>query len=108
MTVTTDSTTPPPPPPPGLTDDGTLATFGYRQELRRQMGRYASFAAGFSFISVLTTVFQFFSLGYSFGGPLFFWTWWPYSSANCWSPRASPNSPPVTPSPGRSSSGRPG
>lgn len=75
MTVTTDSTTPPPPPPPGLTDDGTLATFGYRQELRRQMGRYASFAAGFSFISVLTTVFQFFSLGYSFGGPLFFWTW---------------------------------
>lgn len=39
------------------------------------MGRYASFAAGFSFISVLTTVFQFFSLGYSFGGPLFLWTW---------------------------------
>ncbi len=39
------------------------------------MGRYASFAAGFSFISVLTTVFQFFSLGYSFGGPGFFWTW---------------------------------
>jgi urea carboxylase system permease len=75
MTVTTDSTTPPPPPSAGVTDDGTLATFGYRQELRRQMGRYASFAAGFSFISVLTTVFQFFSLGYSFGGPLFLWTW---------------------------------
>ncbi|MFB7415915.1 amino acid permease [Streptomyces sp. NPDC056210] len=75
MTVTTDSTTPSPPPPAGVTDDGTLAAFGYRQELRRQMGRYASFAAGFSFISVLTTVFQFFSLGYSFGGPLFFWTW---------------------------------
>ena len=38
-------------------------------------GRYASFAAGFSFISVLTTVFQFFAFGYAFGGPVFFWTW---------------------------------
>lgn len=54
---------------------GELAGFGYQQELRRRMGRYASFAAGFSFISVLTTVFQFFALGYSFGGPAFFWTW---------------------------------
>ncbi|MFB7428951.1 amino acid permease [Streptomyces hydrogenans] len=72
MTVTTDPT-PPASPPPG--DGDALASFGYPQELRRRMGRYASFAAGFSFISVLTTVFQFFSLGYSFGGPLFFWTW---------------------------------
>ncbi|WP_405861791.1 amino acid permease [Streptomyces sp. NBC_00090] len=54
---------------------GELAGFGYQQELRRRMGPYASFAAGFSFISVLTTVFQFFALGYSFGGPAFFWTW---------------------------------
>ncbi|MGW0994699.1 amino acid permease [Streptomyces sp. NPDC002523] len=74
MTVTTDPT-PSAPPPAGVTDDGSLASFGYGQELRRQMGRFASFAAGFSFISVLTTVFQFFSLGYSFGGPLFLWTW---------------------------------
>ncbi|MBC2907332.1 amino acid permease [Streptomyces cupreus] len=74
MTVTTDPT-PPAPPSPGDAGDGSLAEFGYRQELRRRMGRYASFAAGFSFISVLTTVFQFFALGYSFGGPLFFWTW---------------------------------
>ncbi|MFD3992897.1 amino acid permease [Streptomyces sp. NPDC058583] len=82
MTVTTDPT-PPPPPPPGATGEGSpdgspdssLASFGYPQELRRRMGRYASFAAGFSFISVLTTVFQSFALGYSFGGPVFFWTW---------------------------------
>ncbi|WP_055589310.1 amino acid permease [Streptacidiphilus griseoplanus] len=57
------------------TDSSTLAAFGYRQQLHRRMGRYASFAAGFSFISVLTTVFQFFAFGYSFGGPAFFWTW---------------------------------
>lgn len=74
MTVTTDPT-PPATPPPGPTEGGSLAAFGYDQQLRRRMGRYASFAAGFSFISVLTTVFQFFALGYSFGGPLFFWTW---------------------------------
>ncbi|WP_018535010.1 MULTISPECIES: amino acid permease [unclassified Streptomyces] len=56
-------------------DDTSLTEFGYRQELHRSLGRYASFAAGFSFISVLTTVFQFFAVGYSFGGPVFFWTW---------------------------------
>lgn len=56
-------------------DDLSLAEFGYRQELHRSLGRYASFAAGFSFISVLTTVFQFFAFGYSFGGAAFFWAW---------------------------------
>ena len=69
------------PPPPradhadSAADAAALAGFGYRQELHRTMGRYASFAAGFSFISVLTTVFQFFAFGYSFGGGAFFWTW---------------------------------
>ncbi|MFC1407854.1 amino acid permease [Streptacidiphilus sp. N1-12] len=56
-------------------DAGALAAFGYRQELHRRLGRYASFAAGFSFISVLTTVFQFFAFGFSFGGAAFVWTW---------------------------------
>ncbi|MFR0353737.1 amino acid permease [Streptomyces sediminimaris] len=63
------------PDPPHSPGDGSLAEFGYRQELHRSLGRYASFAAGFSFISVLTTVFQFFAFGYAFGGPVFFWTW---------------------------------
>ena len=39
------------------------------------MGYFASFAAGFSFVSILTTVFQLFGLGFSFGGAAFFWTW---------------------------------
>ena len=52
-----------------------LAGFGYRQELHRKLGTYASFAAGFSFVSILTTVFQLFFFGFSFGGPAFFWTW---------------------------------
>ena len=52
-----------------------LSEFGYGQELHRSIGTYASFAAGFSFVSILTTVFQLFGLGYSFAGPFFFWTW---------------------------------
>jgi amino acid transporter len=50
-------------------------SFGYHQQLSRRVGSYASFAAGFSFVSILTTVFQLFGLGFSFGGTAFFWTW---------------------------------
>jgi urea carboxylase system permease len=56
-------------------DEQDLAAFGYTQQLRRRLGSYASFAAGFSFVSVLTTVFQLFAFGFSFGGAAFFWTW---------------------------------
>jgi urea carboxylase system permease len=56
-------------------DAQDLATFGYPQQLRRRLGGYASFAAGFSFISILTTVFQLFFIGFGFGGAAFFWTW---------------------------------
>jgi amino acid transporter len=56
-------------------DAEDLRRIGYRQELHRRLGWFSSFAAGFSFVSILTTVFQLFALGYSFGGPAFFWTW---------------------------------
>src|ERR1700716_1520099 len=56
-------------------DEQDLAAFGYAQQLRRRLGPYASFAAGFSFVSILTTVFQLFALGFSFGGAAFFLTW---------------------------------
>jgi urea carboxylase system permease len=52
-----------------------LKSFGYEPELRRRVGSFASFAAGFSFVSILTTVFQLFGLGFGFGGTAFFWTW---------------------------------
>lgn len=52
-----------------------LAGFGYKQELDRSLGTFSSFAAGFSYISILTGVFQMFYLGYASGGPAFFWTW---------------------------------
>jgi urea carboxylase system permease len=59
----------------GARDAEDLAGFGYPQHLRRSLGSYASFAAGFSFVSILTTVFQLFFFGFSFGGAAFFWTW---------------------------------
>jgi urea carboxylase system permease len=62
-------------PPSDTADAADLAAFGYAQQLHRRLGSYASFAAGFSFVSILTTVFQLFALGYSFGGAAFFWTW---------------------------------
>src|SRR5215813_3398087 len=59
----------------GPAEQADLAQFGYRQDLRRRVGSFASFAAGFSFVSILTTVFQLFFLGFGFGGAAFFWTW---------------------------------
>jgi urea carboxylase system permease len=64
----------PSPSEPGV-DSDDLATLGYSQELHRRLGPFASFAAGFSFVSILTTVFQLFAFGFSFGGPAFVWTW---------------------------------
>jgi len=58
-----------------VTDNTDLAHFGYRQELKRTMGSFSSFAAGFSYISILTGLFQMFHLGYGVAGPAFFWTW---------------------------------
>jgi urea carboxylase system permease len=56
-------------------DTRDLAGFGYKQALDRTLGSFSSFAAGFSYISVLTGVFQMFYLGYGAGGPAFYWTW---------------------------------
>jgi urea carboxylase system permease len=56
-------------------DQQDLARFGYRQELDRALGSFSSFAAGFSYISILTGMFQTFHMGFSAGGPAFFWTW---------------------------------
>jgi urea carboxylase system permease len=58
---------------PGDTRD--LARFGYKQELHRSLGSFSSFAAGFSYISIMTGVFQLFGFGFGAGGPAMIWTW---------------------------------
>jgi urea carboxylase system permease len=56
-------------------DQEDLARFGYKQELHRSLGQFSSFAAGFSYISILTGMFQTFHMGFGAGGPAFFWSW---------------------------------
>ncbi len=45
------------------------------QRLDRSIGRFASFAAGISYISILTGTFQLFSFGYGAAGPAYVWSW---------------------------------
>jgi urea carboxylase system permease len=52
-----------------------LARFGYRQELKRSLSVYSSFAVAFSYISPSTGIFTLYALGLGFGGPFFFWSW---------------------------------
>src|ERR1700685_669940 len=55
-------------------DSDDLANFGYKQELDRSLGLFSSFAAGFSYISIMTGVFELFFFGFGSGGPAFIWT----------------------------------
>jgi urea carboxylase system permease len=56
-------------------DHDELAEFGYKQELDRTLGKFATFAAGISYISILTGTFQLFYFGFAFGGPAYWWSW---------------------------------
>ena len=56
-------------------DVADLARFGYKQELRRALGVYSSFAVAFSYISPSTGIFTLFILGIGLAGPAFFWSW---------------------------------
>src|SRR5450631_2357076 len=61
--------------PEGSGDSSELAGLGYKQELDRSLGKFSSFAAGFSYISILTGVIQLFAFGFLFAGPAVWWTW---------------------------------
>src|SRR5205823_6918105 len=56
-------------------DARDLAGFGYKQELKRVLGIYSSFAVAFSYISPSTGIFTLYALGLATGGAFFFWTW---------------------------------
>jgi urea carboxylase system permease len=57
------------------TDSQDLASFGYRQELDRTLGSFSAFAAGFSYISILTGLFQTFAFGFGAGRETLLWSW---------------------------------
>src|SRR5579863_2964613 len=56
-------------------DEADLAKFGYKQELRRSLGVWSSFAVAFSYISPSTGIFTLFALGLTTLGGVFIWTW---------------------------------
>ncbi len=56
-------------------DSADLARFGYKQELKRSLGMFSSFAVAFSYISPSTGIFTLFALGLTTLGGVFIWTW---------------------------------
>src|SRR5437660_8767598 len=56
-------------------DEEDLARFGYKQELRRSLGVFSSFAVAFSYISPSTGIFALFYLGLTTVGGVFIWSW---------------------------------
>ncbi len=58
----------------GRADSG-MEHFGYRESLDRSIGAFGSFAAGVSYISILTGTFQLFYFGFGTAGPAYLWSW---------------------------------
>jgi amino acid transporter len=56
-------------------DEKVLQAFGYRQQLKRRMGGFSSFAISFSLISVITGIFANFSFGVQQVGGALVWSW---------------------------------
>ena len=56
-------------------DAADLAKFGYKQELKRSLGTFSSFAVAFSYISPSTGIFTLFFLGMGALGGVLWWTW---------------------------------
>jgi len=55
--------------------DSGMEHFGYRESLDRSIGAFGSFAAGVSYISILTGTFQLFYFGFGTAGPAYLWSW---------------------------------
>lgn len=58
-----------------ISDD--LNSFGYKQELLRDMGGFSNFAISFSIISILTGAVTLYGFGFNQGGPAVMGFGWP-------------------------------
>lgn len=54
-------------------DAAHLASFGYRQELRRVLGLFENFAVAFAYLSPVVGIYSLFVLGFGTGGPRYLW-----------------------------------
>lgn len=60
---------------PARGEGADLSEFGYRQELQRATGRFASFAVAFAFVSIATGIFTTYGAVLNSSGPAGIWTW---------------------------------
>ena len=58
-----------------IDDQRVMSTFHYKQELRRTIRLFGSFAVAFSFISITTGIFVNYELVLDRSGPAGIWTW---------------------------------
>ncbi len=58
-----------------MNEEQILQQFGYRQELRRTLGYFSSFALSFSVICMTSGLFADYGNGLRAGGPAFVWSW---------------------------------
>ncbi len=58
-----------------LEDAKILETFNYKQELKRSLKLFSSFAVAFSFISITTGIFTNYQFVLQTGGPAGIWSW---------------------------------
>ena len=56
-------------------ENSDIDEFGYKPSLERSLGSFHTFAAGISYISILTGTFQLFYLGIGTGGAAYWWSW---------------------------------
>ncbi|TMK86042.1 MAG: amino acid permease [Actinobacteria bacterium] len=56
-------------------DEADLGRFGYKQELKRTLGVFSSFAVAFSYISPSTGIFTLYFLALGALGGVMWWTW---------------------------------
>lgn len=57
--------------------NSSIKSFGYKQELIRDMGGFSNFAVSFSIISILTGAVSYYGYGFSQGGPAMMGIGWP-------------------------------
>jgi amino acid transporter len=59
----------------GSGDATNIAEFGYKQEMKRDLGWYASFSLAFGFVSIATGIFTTYGTVLNTAGPMGIWTW---------------------------------
>jgi urea carboxylase system permease len=64
-----------PAPAAARSDEADLERFGYKQELKRSLGVFSSFAVALAYISPSTGIFTLFALGLTTIGGVFIWSW---------------------------------